>query len=85
MKGVNALLHIASPLAAPPDDFESSVVQPALQGTMNILKGATKSPSIRRIVITSSIVAVVPWVDFLSAESDHIFTADERIVDPEPP
>lgn len=60
VKGVDYIVHIASPLPQPSEDYEASIVQPAIRGTIGILKSALKEPSVRRVVITSSIGAVAP-------------------------
>ncbi|KAJ9615661.1 hypothetical protein H2200_001737 [Cladophialophora chaetospira] len=60
VKGVDYIVHIASPLARPSDDDEANIIQPAIKGTLSILYSALKEPSIKRVVITSSVVAVMP-------------------------
>lgn len=85
VKAVKAILHIASPLATGKEDHERDIIEPAIKGTTNILKAAAKEPSVKRIVITSSIVAVVPWADFFIRESPHVYTADKSIPDPSGP
>lgn len=62
VKGVEYIVHIASPLAsnAPPGiDYESYLIQPAIQGTVGILESAAKTTGIKRIVITGSILSIV--------------------------
>ena len=39
--------------------FQTELLEPALKGTLNVLKSCAKSPSVRRVVLTSSIAAVV--------------------------
>ncbi|KAK4503504.1 hypothetical protein PRZ48_004419 [Zasmidium cellare] len=62
VKDVKYIIHVASPLSssAPDDDYETHMIQPAVQGTLNILEAAKKSPSVKRVVITSSVVAITP-------------------------
>lgn len=85
VKDVTYILHIASPLAGASDDYERDTIQPAVKGTSGVLKSALKAPTVKRIVITSSIVAVIPWNDFIMEETDQVFTADDRIPDSYPP
>ena len=40
--------------------MERNIIHPAIHGTTSILNSALKTSSIRRVVITSSIVAIVP-------------------------
>lgn len=60
VKGVDYVLHIASPLAIPSEDHEATIIQPALRGTVGMLESALKEKSIKRVVITASIVSVMP-------------------------
>lgn len=64
IKGVNYILHIASPIVLKgeikPEDYETTLVEPAVAGTVQILKAAVGSPGVKRVVITSSVVAIVP-------------------------
>jgi nucleoside-diphosphate-sugar epimerase len=64
VQGANYIIHIASPLMADcgarKGQVESSFIDPAVRGTLAMLEAAKKTPSVRRVVITSSIVALVP-------------------------
>lgn len=64
-RGVDYVIHIASPLMSnqipPPDDQDAFFIKPAVRGTLNILEAAKKSRSVRRVVITSSITALIPF------------------------
>jgi len=63
-EGATHIIHIASPLVTghrvPPAEQESYFVRPAVGGTLNMLEAASRSGTVRRVVITSSIVALVP-------------------------
>lgn len=60
VRGVDYVVHLASPLAVPSDDDEANIIRPAIRGTLSILHSALKEPRIQRVVITSSIAAVAP-------------------------
>jgi len=64
VEGVTHMIHIASPLATgdavPLDQADAYFIQPAVRGTMNLLEAANMGGTVRRVVITSSIVALVP-------------------------
>jgi nucleoside-diphosphate-sugar epimerase len=77
VKGVDAIVHIASPMTDAGNDYQVSLVTPAVQGTLNILNSAIKSPSVKRIVITSSIVAIVP-PEVFTPGFDRTITADDE-------
>ena len=76
-KDVDYVLHIASPL---PDDnlagtefsIEEEYIKPAIQGNIGILKAAQKSPSVKRIVITSSIAILAKKDDGTTAGPDDL-------------
>lgn len=75
VKGVNAIIHLASPLAKPTDDPEKTIIQPAINGTLSILYSALEEPSVKRVVITSSVAAVRP-------SEAKVFTPDNIEADP---
>jgi dihydroflavonol-4-reductase len=56
--GVDAILHTASPfpIAVPKD--EASVIRPAVDGTLRVLRAA-RAAGVRRMVLTSSAAAIV--------------------------
>jgi len=59
--GVDYIFHTASPfpvLGVTFADPFKEVVEPALEGTKNVLESASKSPSVKRVVLTSSIAAI---------------------------
>jgi nucleoside-diphosphate-sugar epimerase len=65
--GVDYIIHLASPTTnlpeAPTEEtYDAVLIQPALQGTMNMLRAAkAHSPSLKRMVITASIVSIIEW------------------------
>lgn len=57
-KDVDGVCHISSPFhfnATAP----SELIDPAVRGTLNVLEAANKSETVKRVVITSSVAAVV--------------------------
>ncbi|XP_010554339.1 PREDICTED: cinnamoyl-CoA reductase 1 isoform X2 [Tarenaya hassleriana] len=57
VEGCKGVFHVASPCTLdPPEDPEKELMEPAVKGTMNVLKAAKA----RRVVVTSSISAMVP-------------------------
>ena len=58
MDSVEHVIHAASPYVVSVDDPQRDLVDPALNGTRSVLEAATKSGSVRRIVVTSSFAAV---------------------------
>lgn len=56
--GVDYILHVASPYQLKVDDIERDLLIPAVEGTLNLLRFASKENSVKKIVITSSFAAV---------------------------
>lgn len=60
VKGVSGVIHTASPFALEVEDNDRDLLQPAIQGTLNILEAISRhKPSVRRVVITSSFASVL--------------------------
>ncbi|CAI9278972.1 unnamed protein product [Lactuca saligna] len=59
VNGCQCVFHTASPIMFPVSGQQAQVLDPALKGTLNVLKSAAKVPSLKRVVLTSSIAAVV--------------------------
>jgi nucleoside-diphosphate-sugar epimerase len=89
VKGVKYIIHSASPVIKgegfTPDQYETHLVQPALRGTSGILESASKTNGIKRIVITSSEVAIIPWEEFIAKEVDTVFDDSYEIPFPAGP
>ena len=73
---VQYVVHVASPLPNPTKD----VIQPSVLGTANILEAALNVPTIRRVVLTSSIIANMEY----PPPQDRSVTAADRTPDPQP-
>ncbi|KAK9388583.1 hypothetical protein V1515DRAFT_614626 [Lipomyces mesembrius] len=74
LHGVTYVEHVASPLPRPTEDPENDIVIIAVRGTTSILNSALKVESIRRVVITSSAVAVMS-----NGDSENVYTANSRV------
>eukprot|EP00250_Pteridium_aquilinum_P019004 c24250_g1_i1 orf=253-1224(+) len=57
--GCEGVFHTASPFFFSTDDPQKDLVDPAVKGTINVLNACAKAKSIRRVVLTSSIAAVI--------------------------
>jgi nucleoside-diphosphate-sugar epimerase len=61
VKGVKYVVHVASPFASPDlleSEYESSYIQPAIQGSIGMLESAAKVDSVKRVVITGSYLSI---------------------------
>ena len=83
LEGIAHIIHVASPLpyGKITDNFEEKVVKPAVEGTLSILTTALSFPSIKRIVITSSVVALLDP----TTTDTTISTAQSRVPTPQGP
>ena len=83
VKGVKYIIHLASPIphhvpASDSAEMETLIVQPAIQGTLNMLRAAkAHSPTTERIVITTSIIALTSWADFFG-QTGKVFNETSR-------
>ena len=57
-KGCDRIVHMASPFRLNVKNAQSDLVDPAVKGTLNVLQAANRSNSVKKVVLTSSIVAV---------------------------
>ena len=59
MQGCKWVIHTASPfITGRVKDAQRQLVDPALEGTRNVLESVNKTPSVERVVLTSSVAAV---------------------------
>ncbi|CAI8608386.1 unnamed protein product [Vicia faba] len=58
VEGCDGVFHTASPVRGVVNDPQAELIDPAVKGTLNVLKSCAKSPSVKRVVFTSSIAAV---------------------------
>jgi len=71
VKGVNEIIHVASPVHTNVTDVYKDFIDPAMNGTLSILNSALKEKTIKRIVVTASIAAIcTPDVSKAHTESD---------------
>ncbi|PON59079.1 NAD(P)-binding domain containing protein [Parasponia andersonii] len=59
IEGCEGVFHTASPFYHDIEDPQAELIDPAVKGTLNVLNSIAKFPSIKRVVLTSSIAAVV--------------------------
>jgi nucleoside-diphosphate-sugar epimerase len=59
MKGIDGVIHTATAIMFyTPDAHPDEWIKPSVNMTLEILKSAAKAPSVKRVVITSSMGAV---------------------------
>jgi dihydroflavonol-4-reductase len=58
MEGCELVFHTASPFTTDVKDPQKELIDPAVNGTKNVLEQANKTPSVKRVVLTSSCAAI---------------------------
>ncbi len=58
VQGADAVIHMASPFRLKIADAQTDLIEPAVQGTRNVLQAATRSGSVKKVVLTSSVAAI---------------------------
>jgi nucleoside-diphosphate-sugar epimerase len=82
-KGVDFVIHHASPITTggtfTTEEYHDYFIKPAVHGTIGMLESAAKSSSVKRIVVTSSIVAMAPFAVLVRDMTEtEVITADSR-------
>lgn len=55
IQGVDGVFHTASPVLVPYDDnIQKTLIDPCVNGTLNVLNSCKKAPTLKRFVLTSS-------------------------------
>jgi nucleoside-diphosphate-sugar epimerase len=63
LKDVDHVFHLASPLPAPGGEVKKDYIDPAVNGTLAVLRAASAYPQIKKVVIMSSMLGITPVVD----------------------
>ncbi|MCB9591150.1 MAG: NAD-dependent epimerase/dehydratase family protein [Sandaracinaceae bacterium] len=77
MEGCRVVFHVASPFVTDVADPENELVKPAVEGTRNVLLQANATPSVQRVVQTSSCAAIYGDSADLEATPRGVF--DEEV------
>lgn len=62
--GCHGVFHTASPVLRPSSDPKIEILEPAVEGTLNVLRSCKKNPCLKRVILTSSSSAVRVRDDF---------------------
>jgi len=66
MQGCELVYHTASPFTTNVKDPQKDLIDPAVKGTQNVLESANQTPSVKRVVVTSSCAAI--YTDAIDCE-----------------
>ncbi|KAK5625326.1 hypothetical protein RRF57_001042 [Xylaria bambusicola] len=75
LEGVTHVIHAGSPVPNPAYNPTTDVFQPTLKISEGLLASALKAPTVKRVIITSSIVGNLP----LGAPSAKVTSASSRV------
>ncbi len=76
MQGCELVFHTASPFTTHVKDPVKELVEPAKLGTRNVLEQANATPSVKRVVVTSSCAAIYGDNADLQKTPDGVFTEE---------
>jgi nucleoside-diphosphate-sugar epimerase len=76
MQGCELVVHAASPFMNQFKDAQKELVEPALKGTENVLTSVNNTPSVKRVVLTSSCAAIYGDAKDLLDYPSHTITED---------
>jgi dihydroflavonol-4-reductase len=76
MKGCELVFHTASPFTIDVKDPVKELIEPAKLGTRNVLETANATPSVKRVVVTSSCAAIYGDNADLAKTPDGVFTEE---------
>ena len=76
MAGCELVFHTASPFTINVTDAQKELIDPARLGTRNVLEQVNKTPSVKRVVLTSSCAAIYGDNADLEKTPHKVFTED---------
>ncbi|MDJ0794114.1 MAG: NAD-dependent epimerase/dehydratase family protein [Woeseiaceae bacterium] len=76
MAGCGTVLHVASPFQLGVEDPQRDLIEPAVEGTRNVLEEVNRTPSVHRVVLTSSCAAIYGDNIDLESTPDGAFTEE---------
>jgi len=59
MSECEIVFHTSSPFVLSPEDPQRDLIEPVRQGTIDVLNQANRTPSVKRVVLTSSFLATI--------------------------
>lgn len=75
MAGCEIVIHTASPFMIDGvKDPQKELVDPALKGTKNVLLTVNETPSVKRVILTASVVSIYGDAEDIKNTSNGIFT-----------
>lgn len=76
MEGCELVFHTASPFTLDVKDPQKQLIEPAVEGTKNVLEQASQTPTVKRVVLTSSCAAIYCDAKDLESTPNGVFTEE---------
>jgi len=76
MEGCELVFHTASPFTSKFKDPQKELIDPAVNGTKNVLEQANKTKSVKRVVLTSSCAAIYSDATDCAKAPNGVLTED---------
>ncbi|KAJ5691538.1 NAD-dependent epimerase/dehydratase [Penicillium malachiteum] len=77
LDGIEVIIHIASPLAIETDDYDADIIKPAVSMVTTVLEAAACVSSVRRVILTSSCVTLIPFEWNMDPDSERLYNVDD--------
>ncbi|KAJ5772654.1 hypothetical protein N7520_003183 [Penicillium odoratum] len=77
LDGIDVVIHIASPLAKEVDDYDAGIIQPTIAMVTTVLEAANRVASVRRVILTSSCVTLIPFDWNMKPDSERLYSVTD--------
>ncbi|KAL3490105.1 NAD(P)-binding protein [Aspergillus germanicus] len=77
LQGITVIIHIASPLAVQTEKYQEEIIQPAISMVTTFLEAAARVPTVRRVVVTSSMVTLIPFEWNANPDSERLYNTTD--------
>ncbi|KAK1921477.1 hypothetical protein DB88DRAFT_443318 [Papiliotrema laurentii] len=77
IRGVEAVVHTASPVDFTPEDFVKRHLEPAVRGTVGVLEVAAGESGVKSVVLTGSSAASADWKIPPEKQAGKVYTEDD--------
>ncbi|CAG8007129.1 unnamed protein product [Penicillium salamii] len=77
LNGIHVIIHLASPLALETDDYDADIVKPAVSMVTTVLEAASRTSSVRRVILTSSCVTLIPFEWNMAPDSERLYNVND--------
>jgi len=82
VKGVKYVIHVASPFPLGIPNSPDEIIKPAVDGTLNVLKACSEEKSVKRVIVTSSVVAIYePYLPLPKEVEESKILTEEQWID----